>query len=117
MRTLEEYMALPYRMEILPDRYEGGFVVRFPDLPGCVTTGETIEEAYAMSQDAKRAWLSASLEDGYPIPEPGPVYTPEEEFDIHIPHRMRDAIARASERDGVSVKQFCMDALTRAVSV
>ncbi len=30
MRTIEEYMRLPYRMEIIPDTVEGGFAVRFP---------------------------------------------------------------------------------------
>ena len=35
MRTIEEYMKLPYRIELIPDPDEGGFVVTFPDLPGC----------------------------------------------------------------------------------
>ena len=34
MRTIEEYMSLPYKMELIPDSYEGGFVVSFPELPG-----------------------------------------------------------------------------------
>ena len=34
MRTIDEYMRLPYRMEIIPDTAEGGYVVRFPELPG-----------------------------------------------------------------------------------
>ena len=45
MRTLEEYMRLPYRMEIIPDTIEGGFAVRFPELPGCLTCADTMEEA------------------------------------------------------------------------
>ena len=32
MKTLEEYMALPYRLEIIPDPDEGGFVGTYPDL-------------------------------------------------------------------------------------
>ena len=39
--TLNEYMKLPYRMEIVPDTEEGGYAVMFPELPGCVTCGET----------------------------------------------------------------------------
>lgn len=41
--TVDEYMALPYRLEIVPDPYEGGYAARYPDLPGCITVGETIE--------------------------------------------------------------------------
>ena len=39
MKTLNEYLALPYKMELIPDLDEGGFVVSFPELPGCLTTG------------------------------------------------------------------------------
>ena len=45
MKTLNEYLALPYRMELVKDPDEGGFVVSFPDLPGCITCGETLEAA------------------------------------------------------------------------
>ena len=38
-------MKMPYRMEIVEDEEEGGFVVSYPDLPGCITCGETIESA------------------------------------------------------------------------
>ena len=64
---LNYYMGLPYRMEILPDTEEGGFVVRYPDLPGCITCGDTIESAYLNAQDAKKEWISAALEDGIQI--------------------------------------------------
>ena len=70
MKTLNEYLTLPYRMEIVEDHDEGGFVVSYPDLPGCITCGETVESAVANAQDAKRAWLEAALEDGIPIREP-----------------------------------------------
>ena len=45
MKSLNEYLALPYKMELIPDPDEGGFVVSFPELPGCLTTGETAEKA------------------------------------------------------------------------
>lgn len=70
MKTLNEYLNLPYRMKIVEDRDEGGFVVSFPDLPGCITCGETVEAAVENAKDAKRAWLEAALEDGSPIREP-----------------------------------------------
>ena len=70
MKTLNEYLALPYRMEIVEDREEGGYVVSYPDLPGCLTCGETIESAVANARDAKRVWLEAALEEGVSIPKP-----------------------------------------------
>ncbi len=60
MKTLNEYLAMPYRMEIVEDREEGGFVVSFPELPGCITCGETLETAVANAQDAKSGWKQPS---------------------------------------------------------
>ena len=48
----------------------GGFVVFYPDLPGCITCGETIESAVENAQDAKKAWLEAALVEGIEIHEP-----------------------------------------------
>ena len=70
MKTLNDYMAMSYRMEIVEDKDEGGFVVSYPDLPGCITCGETVESAVANALDAKKAWLEAALEEGVEIHEP-----------------------------------------------
>ncbi|MBE5964919.1 MAG: type II toxin-antitoxin system HicB family antitoxin [Lachnospira sp.] len=51
------------RIEIVEDKDEGGFVAFCPDLPGCITCGETIESAMANALDAKREWLKVALED------------------------------------------------------
>ena len=45
MKTLSEYLTLPYKMEVVEEPDEGGFVISFPDLPGCITSGETLEMA------------------------------------------------------------------------
>lgn len=116
MRTLEEYMSMPYKMEIRPDSAEPGYIVRFPELPGCITCADTLERALENAQDAKRVWLEGSIEDGYPIPEPAAAHEPDDRFEISVPTSMIYAIARASRRSGISVQQFCMDALLRAVS-
>ena len=67
MKTLDDHMKTPYRMEIIEDEDEGGYVVSYPDLPGCITCGETIESAIANALDAKKAWIIAALEDGIDI--------------------------------------------------
>lgn len=69
MKTIVEYMKLPYKMEIVPDE-EGSYVVSFPELPGCLSTGDKIEEAIKNAVDAKRAWFEAAIEDGVEIKAP-----------------------------------------------
>ena len=63
MKTRNDYRAMSYRMEIAEDKDEGGFVVSYPDLPGCITCGETIESALANALDAKQVWLEAYFQN------------------------------------------------------
>ena len=70
MKTIEDYLRMNYTMEVIEDPTEGGFVVSFPELPGCITCGQTLENALANALDAKKAWLEAALEDGLVIQEP-----------------------------------------------
>ena len=64
MKNIDYYMTLPYKMEIIPDKEEGGYIAGYPDLPGCLTCSETLEGAVAGLLDAKKAWLEAAIEDG-----------------------------------------------------
>ena len=47
---------------------EGGYIVRVPALPGCVTQGETLVEAREMAVDAIQGHLEALAATGQPIP-------------------------------------------------
>ena len=47
----------------------GGFVVEFPDLPGCVTEGKDLQEAIEMGMDAACGWVLGELEDGEKVPK------------------------------------------------
>lgn len=54
---------------------EGGYVVTFPDLPGCVTQGENFAQAFAMAQEALEGFLDVLHQDGDPIPVPSDFQT------------------------------------------
>ena len=69
-KDLNYYMGLNYRVEVIEDKEEGGYALHCPELPGCMTCADTLENGYAMLKDAKKSWFTACLEDGVPIPEP-----------------------------------------------
>ena len=46
----------------MEDESEGGYIISYPDLIGCISTGETIEEAVKNGEDARREWIIATLE-------------------------------------------------------
>ncbi|MBD9220397.1 MAG: toxin-antitoxin system HicB family antitoxin [Clostridiales bacterium] len=113
MKTLEEYMAMPYRMEIVEDKDEGGFVVSYPDLPGCLTCGETIETAVTNAVDAKKAWLEAAIEEGIDIYEPDSLDDYSGQFKLRIPKSLHRMLAEHSQREGISMNQYCVYLLSR----
>jgi len=58
-----------YTVILYPEPDEGGYSVTVPALPGCVTQGETLEEAIAMAKDAIHLYIETLLAEGEPIPE------------------------------------------------
>ena len=113
MKSIEAYLQLPYRMELILDRDEGGYVVSFPDLPGCLSSGETYEEALRNAEDAKREWLTAALEDGLEIPEPDTLDDYSGQFKIRMPKTLHRHLAQMAWREGVSMNQYCVYRLSR----
>ena len=49
---------------------EGGYTVTFPDLPGCITEGDTEEESFQMAKEALELHLYGMERDGDEIPKP-----------------------------------------------
>lgn len=113
VKTLNDYMEMSYRMEIVEDKDEGGYVVSYPDLPGCITCGKTIEDAAANAVDAKRAWLEAALEDGIDIKEPDTLEDYSGQFKLRIPRSLHRLLAEHSKREGISMNQYCVYLLSR----
>ena len=63
---------VPYRFVVRPltDEEGGGYLIEFPDLPGCMSDGETVEEASVNGVDAMQDWIKAMRAERHPIPLP-----------------------------------------------
>jgi predicted RNase H-like HicB family nuclease len=72
-KTIDDYVALPYTLEIIPDTEQGGWFIKVKELRGCMTQADTWDEVLPMIEEAKRLWLEVALEYGDVIPEPAPV--------------------------------------------
>lgn len=113
MKKIDYYMNLPYKMEIIPDIEEGGFVAMYPELPGCITVGDTIEDVVANMIDAKRAWIIAELEEDREIPIPSDVDSYSGQFKLRLPKSLHKQLAENSRREGISMNQYCVYLLAR----
>ena len=117
MKTLNDYLKLPYRMELMEDLDEGGYVASYPDLKGCITCADTLEQVIINAKEAKREWLQAALEVDYPIPEPNELEKYSGQFKLRLPRSLHRQLAQASKKEGVSMNQYCVYLLSKEFSV
>ncbi|MBI4492643.1 MAG: toxin-antitoxin system HicB family antitoxin [Chloroflexi bacterium] len=79
-----------------------------PELPGCITAGETEVEALEHLKEAMESWLLVALERGISIPEPAP--QPEREYRgrmlVRMPRTLHRKLAQRAEQEGVSTNQL-----------
>ena len=115
MKTLDYYLSLPYKLEIIPDMVEGGYTARYPELPGCLTCGESLESVTTNAAEAKRAWLEAALEDGLAINEPDTSHKDDYsgQFKLRIPKSLHRTLALQAKHEGISMNQYCMYLLSQ----
>lgn len=67
--NLDEYLQLGYPITFYPE-VDGGYTVVIPDLPGCISEGDTLAEAMQNIQEAKALWIETAIEHQDPIPLP-----------------------------------------------
>lgn len=74
-------MRYPIAIELGNDHQAYGVVV--PDLPGCFSAGDTMEEAMDNAKESIELWLETTIDDGFQVPEPKPILEHQEskEFD------------------------------------
>jgi len=114
-KNLEYYLNLPYTIELTPDPEDGGWVVSVKELPGCLSQGDTIEEAMEMIRDAMRGWIEISLEDGDPIPEPRMDEQYSGKFQVRVPRSLHRKLVKTAEEEGVSLNQYINVTLAEAI--
>src|SRR5713226_5091074 len=73
MLTPKKYLELSYSRIIIPDKESGTFTAKILEFPGCISQGDTLEEAYQNLERAAKAWIEAALDLDQEIPEPAQV--------------------------------------------
>lgn len=73
-----------YTILLTPDLEDGGYVVTVPVLEGCVTEGDTIEEAIANARDAIQGYVESMTANGEVVPEE-PLAPPLLTIDVDVP--------------------------------
>ena len=108
--TVDEYMQLPYNFVIQHKNDESGeyYFVTVQELDGCMSDGETVEEAYANIREAMEGWIETKLEAGLPIPMPIDDDKYSGKFVVRLPRSLHRRLAAEAERERVSLNQYTL---------
>lgn len=107
-------LARPYTRELIKNE-DGTWFARVIEFVGCMTEGDTAEEAIENLEDAMKAWVEAHLEDHEPIPAPLTTDQYSGKFLMRVPKTLHRELARRADLEGVSLNQYALSALSRCV--
>lgn len=94
----------------------GGYLISFPDLPGCVADGETPEEAFHQAEDAMLAWMRTAKEFGDPIPKPSIPSSYSGQWRMRAPKSLHAALAFQAKEEGVSLNTLAITLLAEGLA-
>lgn len=119
--VLPPYAFETYMHEISPLSPEegGGFLITFPDLPGCMSDGATVEETIANGREAFSAWIAAAFDMGKPIPKPTarPMELVEAsgKFVARLPKTLHARLVAMAREEGVSLNTLVLTLISESV--
>ena len=111
-RPLGHYLALQYPFSVIADP-DGGYVAVFPDLPGCMTQGDTLQELAEMAEDARHGWIEAEYDRGNDIPLPSYPEQYSGKFVVRLPRSLHRSLVQAAGQEAVSLNQYVLTLLAR----
>jgi len=106
---MNQQIKYPFEVKHLSKAEGGGYLISFPDLPGCIADGETIDEAIKNGIDATNSWIATSKEFNDPIPEPASSLA-SGRFVQRLPKSLHARLVERAKQEGVS-----MNALVTAI--
>lgn len=103
-----------YRFTVRPLAKEegGGYLVEYPDVPGCMSDGETIDEAITNGQEALRDCLEVFAESGRAIPKPG---IEAAQWRQRLPRTLYSKLTRRADEEGVSINSLVATIIAEAI--
>jgi RNA polymerase sigma-B factor len=111
----ERYLDRPYHIALAKDEKEDVWTAQVEELPGCEARAATPDEAARGIPDAMERWISDALAHGREVPEPRSPASHSGRLLVRMPQSLHAELARAAERDEVSLNQFITSSLASVV--
>jgi len=105
----------PFTIRPLAIEDGGGYLIEYPDLPGCHSDGETPEQAIVNGRGAVRSYLMSCRKHGDPIPRPSSPARSSGQFRVRMPKTLHARLVAEAEREGVSLNMLVVSAAAQAL--
>lgn len=102
-KTNNSTLKYPVTIRPLTKEEGGGYLVEFPDLPGCMADGETVEEALNEAESAMKSWIETAKSFSDSIPEPGIATKYSGQWRLRVPKSLHAALTLRAKSEGVSL--------------
>ena len=122
--TLARHLELPYQLDVRSERdgERTRWTATVEELPGCASRGNTADEALAGLRAAMESWLTAAIAENREIPQPGQdagksraSHSYSGRFLVRMPKSLHGELARAAEKEQISLNRLVTDVLASAV--
>jgi len=108
-----DYLKEPYTRILIPG--DDSYSAEILEFPGCFAEGKTPDEAISNLEEAAEDWIEASLDQGLEIPEPFMNQGFSGKIALRLPRSIHRQAVRLAERDGISLNQFLLSAISARV--
>lgn len=108
-RNLDQYQ---FTVRPLSRDEGGGYLVEYPDIPGCMSDGETIPEAIANGREALRDCIEVFRESGRKLPKPS---IEAAQWRQRLPRTLYSKLTRHAESEGVSINSLVTAIIAEAI--
>ena len=105
----------PFTISHLSPDDGGGYLIKFPDLEGCMSDGETVAEAIENGRDAVACWLSAAKEADRSTPQPGDLEKQSGKWVQRVPKSIHLRLVEKAETEGVSLNTLVIAIISEAL--
>lgn len=103
----------PFTIRHLSKEDGGGYYIEFPDLPGCNSDGETIEETIKNGMDAVECWIKAAKLAGREIPKPNDLSVVSGKWVQRVPKSLHQRLTDQAKREGVSLNMLVVSLISQ----
>ena len=108
-RNLDKYQ---FTVRPLSKDEGGGYLVEYPEIPGCMSDGETVEEAITNAREALRDCIDVFKETGRPIPKPSSASA---QWRQRLPRTLYGKLTKQAETEGVSINSLVTAIIAEAI--